>query len=97
MIQGKDCNADDWIPGDWGHLLNPAFKDKDKIKPEWNKSHRGQNVIFVGENRFWGWAGEPLILTLEEWQEHINKNFDPKGGGQGIDECWRFYPKIGLE
>jgi len=45
----KQDNRPDWIPGDWGYVVNAG---------QWtNTAFAGENIIYTGNDLYWGHAG----------------------------------------
>jgi hypothetical protein len=61
---------DDVIPGDWGYIYNDANKSNSAGKPDprWAPGLEGENVIYVGKDRFWGHiSGVQVVQTWQQW------------------------------
>lgn len=78
----------DWIPGDWGYILNtkfPAAGGADGLE--------GENLIYAGKDRFWGHFGPGIeYKSLTQWFDQV-KSWH---GGAKI-EGYRDRPNAGLE
>lgn len=69
------ANEADWVPGSTGYIKNTKFRTTNTQE---GISYLGQNIIYVGFQKFWGF-GVPGLKTLLEWIAHI-KEWD--GGAQ---------------
>jgi RHS repeat-associated protein len=89
-----------WIPGDWGHIGNKAFK-----KQTWKTGLEGQHIIYLGvPDKYWGAPSESL--TKDEWFDKI-KGWTGSDGSTGDPELqspWGstlppgvIYPTSGLQ
>jgi RHS repeat-associated protein len=61
---------EDVIPGDWSYIYNDANNtNKTGLQdPNWEPGLEGENVIYVGANRFWGHiSGEQVVETWQQW------------------------------
>jgi hypothetical protein len=78
----------DWVPGDWGYIENTKFP-----RPGGTPGLEGENIIYVGKNKFWGHFGPGKeYKTLKEWFDQVN------GWNSGaVISTQRKYPKAGLE
>lgn len=78
----------DWVPGDWGYIENTKFP-----RPGGTPGLEGENIIYVGKNKFWGHFGPGKeYKTLKEWFDQVN------GWNSGaVITSQRKYPKAGLE
>ncbi len=47
-----------FIPGDWAYIKNAAFR------PGQDQGYEGENLIAVGEDRFWGHLSTDQILSF---------------------------------
>jgi len=92
---------DDVIPGDWGYIYNDANTsnatgDQD---PNWRPGLEGENVIYVGANRFWGNFGPGVIAqTWQQWFADI-RTWPGKDGTTGEPRMSRNvqFSTLGLE
>ena len=73
----------DWVTGDWGYFDNatPA-----------NGWETGENVIYVGDNRWWGHPAG--VQSWPQWQATIARW--SQGKGRAVMTTDRWYPCIGL-
>ena len=51
------------IPGDWLYIKNTANRPK--------AYHEGENLIYMGNNRYWGVMGTPVIRSYQGWLEEV--------------------------
>ena len=51
------------IPGDWLYIKNTANRPK--------PYHEGENLIYMGNNRYWGVMGTPEIRSYQGWLEAV--------------------------
>jgi hypothetical protein len=83
----EDNIPDDiWIPGDWGYIKN------DKHPPNGTPGQEGENIIYVGLDRFWGHISDTVTYkTLQEWFDIVD-GWD--SGARVVNR--RQYPAKGL-
>jgi hypothetical protein len=60
----------DWVPGDYGYIENQSEKKE--------RGEEGENIIYLGNGRFWGQAPGKNILSLAEWKARVGS----WGGGK---------------
>ena len=76
----------DWIPGDWGYITNTKFP------PAGMEGLEGENLIYTGNDKFWGHFGPGVeYKTLAEWRDQV-KSWH---GGSHV-EGYRTRPNIGM-
>ena len=87
-LRGDYGNADDeWIPGDWGWIKNINHQD------DGMPGRDGENIIYVGQDLYWGHNSGEAYRTLEQWLAMVNSWNNNGAQIQG----WRNYPIKGLE
>ena len=59
-------SSKDLVPGDGLFISNTGPGPK-------NGATIGQNIIYLGDDEFYGLAGRERIRTLKEWQNHVFK------------------------
>jgi hypothetical protein len=91
------ADENDWVPGDGGYVDNRAFPEDAGTLPEDYMGLLGENIIYVGSQRFWGhFSGVLTYRTLAEWKAEVAKWFG--GGAPAASEVnpKREYPMTGL-
>jgi Protein-glutamine gamma-glutamyltransferase len=86
MDISKDDNVPplEWIPGDWGYIKNTGSDSPDS-------GEEGENIICLGNGKFWGVSNHQQVRTLHEWYDQV-KAWD----GAAEIEGFRKGPKVGL-
>ena len=89
-FDGASADEADWIPGDWGYIENIDFpKSGGTIGLE------GENLIYVGNDLFWGHFGPGIERkTLGDWLISVD-NFPGPSFGELTNI--RTITKVGLE
>ncbi len=73
----------DWVPGDWGYIVNGLYLDAGLDDAEFKKrggkaGEEGENIIYVGAEKFWGFpAGKKTLVGWRVAVESWNKK-EPK-------------------
>ena len=85
-----------WIPGDWGYFKNNNHHQY-VGGPKWENGLEGENVIRIGEGKFWGHGmgikiEKDVISMINSWTSIDGTR---KGKASLVDEVW--YPSTGLE
>jgi hypothetical protein len=76
----------DWIPGDWGYI------GAERKNPP--PGGEGENIIYLGNDQYWGLGPAPNIRTLAEWQKFVGSW---SGAGEKPIYDKRDYPTVGLQ
>lgn len=77
---------DDWIPGDWGYILNTKFPPGGTVGLE------GENIIYTGKDKFWGHFGPGIeYKLLTEWFDEVKA-----WHGGALTRTHRTRPTIGI-
>jgi RHS repeat-associated protein/uncharacterized delta-60 repeat protein len=99
----------DWVPGDWGYIMNPHWKkewDADEGKTDANGkplrdfSKRGENLIYLGGGVYWGHAATKK--TMPGWLTEIGVGTSwsfgegPKQAALQHDPSYRNTPNLGM-
>ncbi len=80
----SSADNDDWIPGDWGYVLNENNST--------NPAEVGENIIYVGKDLFWGHlGGKNIYEPLQEWHD-IVESWD----GSAAIQDQRIITSVGL-
>ncbi|MEM1408025.1 MAG: hypothetical protein AAGG59_14690, partial [Bacteroidota bacterium] len=88
LTSSSGIAVDDWIPGDWGYILNTKFSGLEK-----DVGLEGENIIYAGNDLFWGHFGPGNeYKTLKEWFDKVKS-----WHGGALIESDRDYPSVGLE
>jgi hypothetical protein len=76
----------DWIPGDWGYILNTKFP------PDGQAGLEGENLIYSQKGQLWGHFGPGIeYKTLQQWFDQV------KGWHGGAEtQTLRTRPTAGL-
>ncbi len=65
----------DWVPGDWGYLVNGLYLQAGLDDAEFKKlggspGEEGENIIYVGDQKFWGFPiGDK---TFDQWRNIVH-------------------------
>jgi len=78
-------NEADWVAGDGGFIGN--------TDPGADLAHKGENIIYVGFHKFWGFP-KTVFLTLLEWMAEV-KSWGGANGGAWLSPE-RDRPKRGI-
>ena len=84
-------NDADWVPGDWGYVQHDTWDEK-------TVGLQGENVIYLGNQLWWGHISpreKPTMISLEKWIEKV-KSWTKDGKGKASIAKRRRYPKLGL-
>ena len=54
----------DWIPGDWGYIKNTGAGTQ-------RPGTSGENIIYVGDESFWGHFNGQAYKTFAGWFEMV--------------------------
>jgi RHS repeat-associated protein len=67
MRNDSSDDKNDWIPGDWGWIMNTNFKQgRDTPGLE------GENIIYTGGGQFWGHFGPGnTYQSLDDWMKDV--------------------------
>ncbi len=85
----RTLSKNDFVPGDRGIFNNAA-------KGNWDKLHEAENVIRVGEDKYWGLGGG--AQTMADWSTTIS-GWTDSSGNHGKLEVYEtvWFPNAGLE
>ena len=87
IVQDSSVAPDDWIPGDWGYILNTMFPASGGTV-----GLEGENIIYTGKDKFWGHFGPGIeYKLLTEWFDQVKS-----WNGGALTETTRKRPDIGL-
>jgi len=50
-----------------------------------NFGFKGENIIKVGRDRYWGYGAEPPVQSELDWRKTLLKEFNALGGPQRTD------------
>jgi len=82
------ANVSDWVPGDWGHIKSRSIAPK--------KGQEGENIIYVGDNRFWAHFGSLTgTHSLKKLYDMVAK-WD-RAAPKPVIDTYRYFPKTGLK
>ncbi len=81
----KKDNEADWVPGDYGYVINTKWDGTNELR-------RGENLIYLGGEQFWGHNDGNRVRSLPRWKEAVAR----WNGGSELDK-WKKFPKIGLQ
>jgi hypothetical protein len=75
-----------WIPGDWGYIENI---DATSNPDNWKDGFEGENIIYMGNTKFWGHIlDKKTTTTIDKWQSYIKTWPNKKGGKTAITKVW---------
>ena len=95
LLQMNTEDYKDWVPGDWGWLVNGLFFEAEFDQGKFAKlggkaGEEGENIIFVGGDQYWGFPGGNKTFrqwcdTVESWNKKAER-LAP----------YRYVPPVGL-
>ncbi len=88
LNQDDPVGWDDWVPGDWGYIINTKWDPKDPHQA----GQEGENIVYLGQGKFWGHINASVMIrTKEEWMDIV------RVWGEAEPASWRRYPRVGLQ
>jgi len=96
VFERGETEAWDWVPGDAGYIINRAYNlEADAAGHDGAAvgATSGQNILYLGQLKFWGTVRKNPIRTLSEWYEHV-VSFN-NTGNPDLSRV-RVWPRIGL-
>ena len=98
-LSSRKLSINDWVPGDGGYITNTA----ETADPRWPEMYKGEHIICVGNDQFWGHINSNnTVFTMERWFNIIKSwKYTPFLGstqyGNPVVEPTVWFPAAGLE